>query len=209
MKVQTMSGAGEGNFRDRLRERLLAAAEAILIKDGLEGLQARRVAQDADCSIGTLYNIFGDIDGLILETNARTLDELGRLLGAASSRSAGQSLEARLTTLALAYLDYASANQRRWRAVFEHHLPETKEFPEKHRGNRQRMLSLIEAQLGQSISDPDERADAAGALFSSVHGIVLLSLDGKLAPFDPAKCERQIRFLISRAVAGIEQQAAS
>ncbi|MEQ8824855.1 MAG: WHG domain-containing protein [Filomicrobium sp.] len=200
-----MSGAGEGNFRERLRERLLASAEAIVIAEGLSGLQARRVAQDADCSIGTVYNIFGDIDGLILETNARTLEELGRLVGAAARRSTGQSLEGRLTTLAVAYLDYATANQLRWRAVFEHHLPEGKEFPEEHRENRQRMLALIGAQLEGAIADPSSRADAANALFSSVHGIVLLSLDGKLAPFDPAQCERQIRFLVSRAVIGIEQ----
>lgn len=202
-----MSEARDGKFRDRLRERLLATAEGIVTEEGLAGLQARRIAQDADCSIGTIYNIFGDIDGLILETNARTLDELGRLLGAAARRSEGRDLEAWLTTLALAYLDYATANQRRWRAVFEHHLPETKEFPQEHRENRRRMLALIEAQLEASINEPDARSVAANALFSSVHGIVLLSLDGKLLPFDPAKSERQIRFLISRAVLGIEHTA--
>ena len=46
-------------------------------------------------------------------------------------------------------------------------------------------------------------SDAAHALFSAVHGIVLLSLDAKLGPFEPATCERQIRFVVEHVVQGL------
>lgn len=200
-----MSEGTEDGYRERTRDRLLAAAEAIVSREGIDGLQARRVAQDADCSIGTLYNIFGDIHGLILETNARTLDTLGRVLTTAAQRSAHADLETRLNTLAVAYLDFATVHQRRWRAVFEHRLPDDRPLPEDYGTDRRRLLSLIEVQLASAIPDDQTRRDAAHALFSAVHGIVLLSLDAKLGPFDPAECERRIRFLVGKVVAGLDR----
>jgi AcrR family transcriptional regulator len=200
-----MRDIGDKNYRDRLRVNILAAADEVMVSEGLSGIQARRIAQSADCSIGTLYNIFGDIDGLILQTNARTLNELGRLLRAAARRSAQSDLETRLNTLAIAYLDFATANQSRWRAVFEHRLPETATLPESYRDDRRQLLALIEDQLVLAIADPEARSDAAHALFSAVHGIVTMSLDAKLGPFDPSRCERQIRFLVGRIVAGLDK----
>ncbi len=198
-----MKDASDDSYRDRLKVRILATAETVLTNEGLNALQARRIAQDADCSIGTLYNIFGDIDGLILQTNARTLEELGRLLRAAARRSADSDLETRLNTLAIAYLDFATANQRRWRAVFEHRLPENATVPESYQDDRRQLLALIETQLERAITGSEARSDASHALFSAVHGIVTMSLDAKLGPFEPARCERQIRFLVGRVVDGL------
>jgi AcrR family transcriptional regulator len=195
--------AAPETYRDRLRVRLLQAAEAVLATEGLSALQARRIAQDAQCSVGTVYNIFGDIDGLILQANERTLHDLGRVLMAAARRSADRSLDVRLMALATAYLDYATVNQRRWRAVFEHRLPDEREVPESYLNDRRRLLALIEAQLDAVRVEPQARSDAAHGLFSAVHGIVLLSLDAKLGPFDPATCERQIRFVVENAARGM------
>ena len=195
--------AHEESYRDRLKVRLLQAAEAVLAKEGLAALQARRVAQDAACSVGTVYNIYGDIDGLILAANERTLHDLGRVLMAAAQRSAAGKLDVRLMALASAYLDFATINQRRWRAVFEHILPDGRDLPDGYVGDRRSLLALIERQLDTTVGDAQSRSDAAHALFSAVHGIVLMSLDAKLGPFDPATCERQIRFIVTHVVRGL------
>lgn len=200
-------GAHEESYRDRLKVRLLQAAESVMATEGLAAVQARRIAQDGACSVGTLYNIFGDIDGLILATNERTLHDLGRVLLVAGQRSAGSGLEVRLMALATAYLDFATVNRRRWRAVFEHTLPDTREVPASYQEDRRRLLALIESQLDSTIADAQARSDAAHALFSAVHGIVLLSLDAKLGPFEPAMCERQIRFIIAHVVRGLVPSA--
>mgnify|MGYP000941590172 CR=1 FL=1 len=63
-------------YRDRLRARMVDIAERILAGEGLSALQARRVTQEAECSIGTLYNIFEGLDGLIVAANERTLEAL-------------------------------------------------------------------------------------------------------------------------------------
>jgi len=190
-------------YRERQAARLLRTAAAIAAGEGLGELQARRVAKEADCSVGTLYNIFGDIDGLILGVNAATLADLGRMLTTAARRIASGDLEARLMTLASAYLDFAAANQLRWRTVFEHQLPDARPLPEAYAADRRRLLSLLDAQLAEAVPDASARADAAFALFSAVHGIVLLSLNARLLAFDPERCERQIRFVVGHVVKGL------
>jgi AcrR family transcriptional regulator len=195
--------ATEDTYRDRLRVRLIQVVEQVIANEGLSAVQARRVAQEAECSVGTLYNIFGDIDGLILSANERTLHDLGRALTAAARRTAAADLLTRLMALATAYLDFATLNQCRWRTVFEHRLPDAKPVPEAYVEDRRRLLAMIEMQLESTIADLNCRSDAAHALFSAVHGIVLLSLDAKLGPFEPAQCERQIRFIVAHVVKGL------
>ena len=199
-----MTSTNQVSYRDRLQVTLLHAAEAVVAAEGLASVQARRIAQAANCSVGTLYNVFGDIDGLILAVNARTLHDLGEVLNAVAQRAGKLDLEHRLMALATAYLDFATANQRRWRAVFEHRLPETREAPESYRADRRSLLAMIEAQLATTLPEPHTRQDAAHALFSAVHGIVLLALDAKLGPFDPAYCERQIRFIVANVIRGLD-----
>jgi AcrR family transcriptional regulator len=189
--------------RQRRRLVLLRAVEAVIAEDGLAEVQARRIALAAGCSVGTLYNVFGDIDGLILAANERTLADLGRVLTAAGRRTAGGDLGTRLMALAITYLDFATANQNRWRAVFEHRLPEARHAPPSYREDRRRLLALIETQLDGAIKDPISRSTAAYALFASVHGIVMLALDAKLDPFDPVTCEGRIRFVVDSVVRGL------
>ena len=105
-------------YRDRLRAQLIAVARTVLTTEGLGALQARRIARDAHCSVGTLYNIFGDIDGLILAANQLTLADLGCALEQAATGAVRRDLNARLMALAIAYLAFAMAHPKAWRAVF-------------------------------------------------------------------------------------------
>jgi AcrR family transcriptional regulator len=190
-------------YRDTLKARLIGVAEAVIAQNGLAAVQARAIAEAAECSVGTLYNVFGDIDGLILEVSHRTLQGIGEVLTAAARRSAELPLEARLMALAGAYLDFATVNRRRWRAIFDHQAAEDRVVPEGFAQDRGRLLALLDAQLAQVLPQAEARSDAAHALFASVHGIVLLALDAKLTPFDPARCERQIRFVVGKVVRGL------
>ena len=83
----------------RLRAMILSKAGAIVATEGLAAVQARRLAAEGDCSVGTLYNIFGDRDGLILAINRDTMTAMGHPLSAARKASAKSGLEARLLAL--------------------------------------------------------------------------------------------------------------
>lgn len=183
--------------RAELRDRMIKAAEAILAEQGLQALQARAVAASVGCAVGSIYNVFGDIDDLILHANARTLALLGEALEAAGGAGGPQE---RLLALAFAYLDFAVSHRRRWKAVFEHVMAENKPVPAWYREGQTPLLGRIAAVLPGSMG-PDSRALMAQTLFSAAHGIVSLALDRKLADqFDRLRTERQLRLLVEGAV---------
>ena len=103
------------------------AGHAIVVKEGLAKLSARRVATDIGYTVGTIYNLFGTHDAFILHVNALTLDawfaDLERVV--AKRRQA-------LTfgDLAEYYIDYGAAHYHAFMALFEHTLPPEMPIPE-------------------------------------------------------------------------------
>ncbi len=194
------SHAGGGRaFREKVQRDAIVIGRDIIRKEGLAALQARRIASDAGCSVGSIYNVFGDLDGLIIALNQRTLEELGAELKAAHAKHLEYPLHERLLALAETYFAFAATHSRTWRAIFEHSLPEGRSAPPEYRQDQDRLFALIEDCLRPVIEDGGERHSAARALFASVHGIVLLSLDQKLGLFDAEATRRQIAFLVGCA----------
>lgn len=194
-------------YRARLETRMTDIAERLIAREGLAAVQARRIAQEADCSVGTLYNVFSGLDGLIIAANMRTLKALGDMLDTAV-RSAGRgTLEDRLMALALTYRDFAFRQTSRWRALFDHRMEPGKPVPDTYRSEQAALFRLIEECLQGYIADPAERFSAARALFSGVHGIVWLVLDDKLGSLGPEEAERQVRFIVGAAARGLAATA--
>lgn len=194
-------------YRQRLEARMAEIAERLISAEGLQAVQARRVAQEADCSVGTLYNVFGGLDGLVVAANTRTLKALGeKLETAARGAGAGGTLEDRLMSLALAYRDFAYQQNRRWRALFDHRMEPGRAVPDSYIAEQAALLMLVERCIAGHIADPAERSSAARALFSGVHGIVWLALDNKLGSLGPEETERQVRFIVGAAARGLAAQ---
>ena len=64
---------------------MIETARGLIAANGLRSLKVRDVAEAADCSIGSVYNEFGDFDGLILTVNRETVGALtARLAGVAA-----------------------------------------------------------------------------------------------------------------------------
>ncbi len=61
---------------EQLRELIVQAATEIIQQDGLEGLSAREIATRINYSPGTLYNVFENLDDLLLTIEARLLDQV-------------------------------------------------------------------------------------------------------------------------------------
>lgn len=193
----------EPPYRERLRQKALEIAIRIAAGEGLVALQARRIATEADCSVGSLYNVFGDMDGLVIAVNRDTVLLLGDALMASFAATEGRPVEHRLTDLALTYMRFALDHQNRWRAVFEHRQTEGRDVPDDYRADQARLLGLIEAVIAGDVTDAALRRRAARALFAAIHGIIMLALDEKLAHFDREAMESEIRFIVSAAARGL------
>ncbi|MEO0361316.1 MAG: TetR/AcrR family transcriptional regulator [Pseudomonadota bacterium] len=187
---------------DEIRAAALDHAETIVVEDGLAALSARRVAAEAGCSVGTLYNIFGQLDGLVDAVNLKTLRMLGEEVGATlASLPEGAEREARLAALAAMYLRFARTHRNRWSALFEHRgagPPDTKQ---------QTVENMIFARIAAAVGfDPnaiDKRAaDSLRMLFAAVHGVVAFAVNRTIPPRD---AERYVAIIVKVAVRGYRE----
>jgi AcrR family transcriptional regulator len=103
-----------------------------------------------------------------------------------------------LVRLALAYLDYALENPRRWKALFQHRLAEGGELPGWYREQQARLFSRVEEPVARLVPGLDEarRALLGRTVFSATHGVVSLGLDEKLASLPPHVLREQLDALV-------------
>jgi len=118
---------------DAVRERLIATTLDFMEKGGLEGVQARLVAKAVGISVGTIYNLFGSVDRLVLAANLRIYEHLNALgearmveidaaleqkiaAGTIADTPRNRTLE-RLLGLGATYIDFVAANSKRWSAL--------------------------------------------------------------------------------------------
>jgi AcrR family transcriptional regulator len=200
--------------KQNLKMALIAAAERAVAARGLAGLKARSLAAEAGCAVGAIYNVVADLDDLALAVNSRTLAALEEGLTAAAGvhpvkpAVGAERAMGRLIRLAVAYLDFAAANTLRWRALFEHRLPEGKPMPDWYLGEQIRLFGYIEQPLRdlQPGLLPDQLAMLARSLFSAVHGIVTLGLEEKLGVVSLKALRTQTTLIVSAIATGLLAQ---
>ncbi len=176
------AGNGPADRRTRQRADMAQLAVGILEEDGLAGLQARRIAEKAGCAVGTVYNVYGDLDGVIFAANEETLREIMADCQAALAAAGNAAPAERLIALANAYARYALAHPRRFDALFTHRAPPTREFPASFEKMTDELFALLGATFAAAAARlPEaERKLAARALWASVHGIVTLGLQDRV-----------------------------
>lgn len=182
--------------REILKENLLNAAEERIRTQGLAALRARDVTKDAGCALGSLYNAYEDLDLLVLAVNSRTLARLHSSLQQASAST--EVPEERVLALALAYLEFGTANPNLWAALFDHHMPPDVSVPDWHLDEHALLIAEVVKPLSRITPELDDQALAlrARTVFSAVHGIVKLSLEGRFVALDP----EALRFELSEFV---------
>ncbi len=166
--------------REEIHQMALDATEAIASKEGISGLSARKVATKIGYTVGTLYLVFKNFDDLIVQVNERTLTQLYQEMATVSAKN--NNPEDCILALCHAYIEFASHNTARWSMIYEHVLEDGFVLPEAFQLQVQQMFGLVEdalRPLGKNKTDK-EIAQAARALWSGIHGIVILALMRKL-----------------------------
>lgn len=184
--------------RAALRDRLVEAAETRIARDGVAALRARDLAKDAGCAVGAIYNAFADMDAIVMAVNGRTFKRLGTQVKAAVAQK--QSPTDQLIAMSGAYLEFAAQNSRLWRALFDIELPEDSDVPEWYRAALAQLFSHIDAPVAQIFPDQSaaERQLTVRALFSSIHGIVLLGLENRISGVPRDHIKQMISLLLTQ-----------
>lgn len=182
--------------REELHSMAIDATRTIIAQEGIEGVSARKVAQDIGYTVGTLYQSFENIHDLVLHANAFTLSEM--LAELEVSYHAARDPMQRMVRLAEAYLNFAETHQRQWAAVFRHTLPEGYEMPDWYQARIDALFSLIENGI-RTLAPKRNRQSIQGAsrtLWSGVHGICILHTGNKLFSQRIASAQSLVQSLV-------------
>lgn len=185
--------------RDELRTRLTDIAEAQIARDGLTTLRARDLAATAGCSVGAIYNVFGDLNDLIMAVNGRTFRMLGAHVSKALDDAPDQAQD-RLIIMSHAYLDFAAQNTPLWRALFDLQMSTDMRVPDWYLQELGKLFILIGQPIAEIYPDWDkDRIDLmTRALFSSVHGIVMLGLEKRISGVPMDQLREMIAVVLSQ-----------
>jgi AcrR family transcriptional regulator len=163
---------------EELKRLASEAGRAIASEEGLRGLTVRRVAERIGYAPGTLYNLFANLDDLIVQINGSTLDALGIVLAEAATADP----ESRPRKLVEAYFDFVESRPRLWSMLFEHRLPEGEDLPDWYRPKLAALLGLVAEALGPLMQDQTFEARQATivTMWAGLHGISTLAVSSKL-----------------------------
>jgi len=188
--------------REEIQAMAIEAAIRILNEEGPGSLSTRKVAKAIGYTVGTLYLVFKNLDELILQVNATTLDELESAIVAVSEDQ--PDAVATLKAMALAYLHYAQDNFARWSLLFTHQLSDNTAIPEWFDAKVVAVFEKVQTPLHEIRPDCDAQTylQAAREIWSGVHGACDLGLKGKLSLGGEFKADLLIESLIENYLVG-------
>lgn len=188
-----MSEAGAAGSARRSRtpsadveRELLAAAEAVLVRDGLGGLTVRAVAAQARIAPMGVYNRLGGKDGLIDALLIRGFDRLRESIEAGRE----PDMLVRLRNCGLRYRRFGLENPHFYGLMFEEARPHPHENEEGEAATHARaafgaLVRMVELASAAGVIAAPNPVEAAQQVWSACHGAVALELKGLVLTSDP------------------------
>jgi AcrR family transcriptional regulator len=172
-------GRRSDHTRAELEALIVEAGAALMAEQGYARFSAREVAKRIGYSVGTIYNVFGSADALVLAINTRTFE-----LWADHLRTAlAASVDDRIQTLVEGYFAFAQDNTNLWMAIYDHRLPVGMTMPESDASTRGVLTGIVVEEIAKHSGRPvdEETAALARSLIATVHGHCAFALTGSFA----------------------------
>lgn len=165
--------------RPELEKLIVDTGHALMAEQGFSRFSAREVAKRIGYSVGTVYNVFGSADALVLAINTRTFGIWADHLCTALE----QAGDDRIRALVEGYFSFASDNRNLWMAIYDHRLPPEMAMPEKDALARGVLTGIVTNEIAAHLGDADDARAAALArsLIATVHGHCTFALNGSFA----------------------------
>ena len=187
--------------KGRRRALILEIARGLIASKGVRALTVRDVAEAVECSIGRVYNEFGDFDGVILTVNRETVQALTARLAAVPKDDPIRQLHG----FAATYLDFATEHPNLLRSLFEHRMEEDRPFPEDILIMVMDAFNLMHEPLERLMPerDPNDVALLSRIMFSAVHGIISLGLEERMVAVPPESLRQQVAQFVDTHLKGL------
>ncbi len=196
-----MGRRGDHTF-DQLAKMILEAAHEILINEGVHKVSTRKIATKIGYSVGTLYNVFQNLDDIFLNLNGRTLDQLLELFQKVLSDNHNSPIKA----LAHAYIQFSRDNLSVWSLMFEYRFSDDISVPRWYHEKIDRLFQLVGQAFVKTLpsTDPAQTRENVTVLWSGIHGICVLASKGKLNRAGVYDTDRLIDVFVDNLLNGIK-----
>ena len=165
-----------------LKNALIKAGVKILAKEGVSGLSLRKVAKQAGVSHAAPYSHFADKQALIAAISTEGFKQLYKQI--ASVREAHQDPSTLLLETARAYIQFATNEPDRFKLMFSSVLEKEKKYPEfvaASQENFHQLVEVVEVCQRAGLLKPGSPDLMAVSVWSSVHGMIMLILEGQVS----------------------------
>lgn len=169
-----------------LSRALVAAAGALLRREGLGGLSLRAVAREAGVSPAAPYRHFADKDALLAALAASGFASLRTALETADAAEA--SPRAALTAQGAAYVAFATAEPELFRLMFGGAKPADAAGLYAEAGAT---FEVLRHRIATLLPPAEVETGALGA-WSMVHGLASLIVDRRIEAADPAALAHEV-----------------
>lgn len=162
--------------REELRELFVKEGHRLMAEVGFAKFSGREVAKRVGYTVGTIYNVFGSLDMLLLAINTRTFE----LWTAFSREQLEQAGEDRIASLVKTYFEFATLHPNLWMAIYDHRLAPGTEIPADDAAKRGALTQVVEDEVRRLI-DPASTLDIARfsrSLIAIAHGHCSYMLTG-------------------------------
>jgi AcrR family transcriptional regulator len=148
-------------LRTAAREAILERAEEVFCERGLQAARVEEIAARAGVSVGTLYNYFGDRQGLVAALLESGREQLFLTVDDSVRRSAGKPFAERLRALLDATVAHFAVHQRLFALFSEDELVDMRLAQHRHRCAFKDMLTRVEQLAREGIAAGELREEHA------------------------------------------------
>ena len=178
MTSETTDASGRRGGRD-LRSELLRTSRELLDESGPSALSMREVARRAGCTHQAPYHYFTNREAILAALVCEGFDELADRLAVAHEGLGGVDLHAVLVASGNVYVEFALRHPGVFRVMFRPDVCDPERFPEVVQAGQRARREL--ARLAKAVMGDGAQVEAEVLIWSGVHGLASLLLDGPLA----------------------------
>lgn len=178
MTSETTGASGRRGGRD-LRSELLRTSRELLDESGPSALSMREVARRAGCTHQAPYHYFANREAILAALVCEGFDELADRLAVAHDGLGSADLHAVLVASGNAYVEFALRRPGVFRVMFRPDVCDPERFPEVVQAGQRARREL--ARLAKAVMGDGAQVEAEVLIWSGVHGLASLLLDGPLA----------------------------
>ena len=167
-----------GSGRRDLRARLLRTSRELLDEGGPGALSMREVARRSGCTHQAPYHYFANREAILASLVREGFEELAQRLREVHDGLEARGLPATLKASGNAYVEFALRNPGVFRVMFRPDVCDPERFPEAGRAGERARCEL--ARLARMVAGQQAPPEVEALIWSGVHGLASLLLDGSL-----------------------------